>query len=260
MKRPWWHTLVIWGLRAGFAAALMGIAWFESVSTILVSAVLLSGFFCAIACPWGTISDAISTLGRALLGKRRRWFAIPQRWHRVLGLARWLILAEVIAVVAADPALRWFAGPERAAEASPYLAWFVVAQWVALLGAALFVDRFFCRYLCFIRPPLALLSRASPLRLERQSTALCAHCARCERACPMAVRVRDKAVLQGSDCMTCLACVAVCPAKPPALSLRLFGRDVSRLGEVGFALAASGVFVALSLVAAALHVDAHIPL
>lgn len=76
----------------------------------------------------------------------------------------------------------------------------------------------------------------------------------------MAVRVRDKTVLQGGDCVTCLACVASCPAKPPALSLGLFGRDVGRLGEVGFALTASGIFLALSLIATALQVDARIPL
>lgn len=105
-RRPWRRTLVIWGLRAGFIVALMGIAWFESVTAIIFSVVLLSGFFCAIACPWGTLSDAISLVGRAVLGRRRRRFAIPQRWHRLLGPARWVILAEVIAVVAADPALR----------------------------------------------------------------------------------------------------------------------------------------------------------
>jgi polyferredoxin len=258
-RRSRWESAIVWSVRAGLAAALMGIARFESMTAIIVSAVLLGGFFCAIACPWGTLSDAVSALGRVVLGRRRRRFLVPPRWHRIWGFVRWAILAEVVAVVAADPALRWFAGPEKASEASPYLAWFLVAQWAALLGAALLVDRFFCLYLCFFRPLLALVSRASVLRLERRTIARCDSCARCERVCPMAVAVSEGATLQGGDCVTCLACVEACPADPPAIAPRLFGRDIGRVRAVEFALGGSVVFLALSLVAASLGVDARIP-
>ena len=83
---------------------------------------------------------------------------------------------------------------------------------VALLViASVFVQNFWCRYLCPYGALMGLAALASPLRIRRE-TSQCIDCGKCAKACPSALPVDKLVTIQSAECTGCLECVASCPA------------------------------------------------
>ena len=57
-----------------------------------------------------------------------------------------------------------------------------------LVLASVFVQNFWCRYLCPYGALMGLAALASPLRIRREAS-LCIDCAKCAKACPSALPV-----------------------------------------------------------------------
>jgi polyferredoxin len=90
---------------------------------------------------------------------------------------------------------------------------------VVLVAASLFVQNFWCRYLCPYGALLGIAALFSPARIRRNPET-CIDCAKCAHACPSVLPVDKLVTIQSAECTGCLECVAVCPAKD-ALSLSL---------------------------------------
>jgi polyferredoxin len=88
------------------------------------------------------------------------------------------------------------------------------AAWVVLglVLASLFVQNFWCRYLCPYGGFLGLVSLRSPMQITRNAST-CIDCAKCAKACPSALPVDKLVQVRSVECTGCLECVAVCPAK-----------------------------------------------
>jgi polyferredoxin len=80
-----------------------------------------------------------------------------------------------------------------------------------LIIASVFVQNFWCRYLCPYGALMGLAALASPLRIRRDPS-LCIDCAKCAKACPAALPVDRLMTIRSAECTGCLECVAVCPA------------------------------------------------
>jgi len=81
-----------------------------------------------------------------------------------------------------------------------------------LVLASVFVQNFWCRYLCPYGALMGLAALASPLRIRREA-GLCIDCAKCAKACPSSLPVDRLVRISSAECMACLECVAVCPAE-----------------------------------------------
>ncbi len=82
--------------------------------------------------------------------------------------------------------------------------------WLALiLLSSVFVYRPFCKYLCPLGAFYSLFQKISLLRLSLDGEK-CVSCGKCERTCPMDVRVT--ADPNSAECIRCGACVRSCPA------------------------------------------------
>jgi polyferredoxin len=81
-----------------------------------------------------------------------------------------------------------------------------------LVVASIFIQNFWCRYLCPYGALLGLTSLLSPLRIRRAPDA-CIDCAKCAKACPSSLPVDRLITVKSAECTGCLECVAVCPAK-----------------------------------------------
>jgi polyferredoxin len=73
-----------------------------------------------------------------------------------------------------------------------------------------FVQNFWCRYLCSYGALLGLFSLASPLRIRR-STTLCIDCGKCSRECPSLLPVDRLVTIRSAECTGCMQCVAAWP-------------------------------------------------
>ena len=88
-----------------------------------------------------------------------------------------------------------------------------------LVVASLFIQNFWCRYLCPYGALLGITALFSPMRIRRNAES-CIDCAKCAKACPSALPVDKLITIKSAECTGCLECVAVCPAQE-TLSLSL---------------------------------------
>ena len=181
--------------------------------------------FCSWLCPVGTLSEYLWRAGRRIFGRNFRlpgWLDIPLRGLKyvLLGFFVWAVAgmsAEAIGsfmhtpygLIAAVKMLNFFR--------------FLGVTGLTVIGllvvASLFVENFWCRYLCPYGALLGLVSLPGPLRIRRNPES-CIDCAKCARACPSSLPVDRLASVRSAECTGCMACVAVCPAEG-ALGLSL---------------------------------------
>lgn len=118
-----------------------------------------------------------------------------------------------------------------------------------LIVAAVFVQNFWCRYLCPYGALLSLASLLSPLGIRRNAEA-CIDCSKCAKACPSALPVDKLLAIRSAECTSCLECVAVCPAQEALyMSAPIFPGSSGRGREVPpWAMAAAVAALFLGIV------------
>jgi polyferredoxin len=193
--------------------------------TFLAIAFLFRKAFCSWLCPVGTISEYLWLAGRKLL---RRNFLLP-RWldlglrglkYLLLGFFVWAVTS-----MAADQLAAFMNSPYGVIADVKMLNFFrhIGETGAIVLGvlviASLFIQNFWCRYLCPYGALLGIASFFSPARIRRNPET-CIDCAKCAKACPSALPVDTLVTIKSAECTGCLECVAVCPAKD-ALNLSL---------------------------------------
>jgi polyferredoxin len=179
---------------------------------------LLRKAFCSWLCPVGTLSEWLWRLGKETFGKNRklpRWLDIPLRSLKYILLG--LFLYAVFSMPA--PAIRAFMeGPYGVIADVKMLNFFrhlsVMAAVILglLIVLSVFIQNFWCRYLCPYGALMGLAALASPARIRRDPV-LCIDCAKCAKACPALLPVDQLVSIRSAECTGCLECVAVCPAE-----------------------------------------------
>jgi len=181
--------------------------------------------FCSWLCPVGTISEYLWRTGRKIF---RCSFRIP-RWldvllrglkYLLLGFFVWAVVGMSVGEIA-DFMHSPF-GIIADVKMLDFFRFLSVTGLVVigvLVAASLFIQNFWCRYLCPYGALLGLTSLLSPLHIRREPEA-CIDCAKCAKACPSLLPVDKLVTIRSAECTGCLACVSVCPAET-ALALCL---------------------------------------
>jgi len=193
-------------------AAMFLLITFLSVSFLFRKA------FCGWLCPIGTLSEYLWRAGRKLL---RRNFAFPRRLDLCLRSLKYLLLGFFVWAIASmsAPAIAAFMETPYGLIADVKMLDFfrhlgtTAALVLAVLAvASLFVQNFWCRYLCPYGALLGLAAVFSPTRVRRDSRA-CIDCGKCAAACPASLPVDKLLSVRSAECTGCLECVAACPAR-----------------------------------------------
>jgi polyferredoxin len=172
--------------------------------------------FCSWLCPVGTLSEYLWRLGRDTFKKNWR---IPASLDIALRAVRYVILGLFVYAIAgmSVAAIRAFLeGPYgliadvKLLNFFRYLTTGGALTLLVLIVASLFVQNFWCRYLCPYGALLGLFSMASPLRIRRNAV-LCIDCGKCARECPSRLPVDQLISIKSAECTGCLECVASCP-------------------------------------------------
>lgn len=187
-------------------------------SAFLLMSFLLRKSFCSWLCPVGTFSEYLWKLGRYTFNRN---FTLPRWLDVLLRGTKYLLLgffAYAVATMSAPAIADFLSAPYglivdvRMLNFFRFLGGTAAFVLLGLIVASIFVQNFWCRYLCPYGALLGLVSMLSPLRIRRNE-ASCIDCAKCAKACPSTLPVDKLVQIRSAECTGCLECVAVCPAE-----------------------------------------------
>jgi len=237
-------------------------AGFFLFAAFLLMSFLFRKSFCGWLCPIGTLSEYLWKLGRSTFRRNfplPRWLDLPLRGLKYLLLA---FFAFAVFTMSAAAIAEFLTTPYglivdvRMLNFFRYLGGTAAFVILGLIVASIFVQNFWCRYLCPYGALLGLAALASPLRIERREPA-CIDCAKCAKACPAALPVDKLVQIRSAECTGCLECIAICPAKD-ALVLAAPGKRA----VPAWSMAAGIALIFFGLVGYAKlsgHWDTHLP-
>lgn len=81
---------------------------------------------------------------------------------------------------------------------------------LAIAAGSLFVERFFCRYLCPLGALFEVCSRKRLYKVRRRSDT-CTSCGLCTRTCSMGIHIPKKDAVASGECIQCMKCLSICP-------------------------------------------------
>lgn len=204
--------------------------------TVAVGTLLVGRTFCGWLCPLGTIGEFTALIGRKLgIGGRE----LPAGLDRALRALKYVLLVVILyytwtlgtlAWRAYDPWAAWMhlsAGWEEIVSTP----WAFVVLFGAVIGASLFIERFWCRYLCPLGAALGILQKLS-LTKVRRNRETCISCTKCDRSCPMGLHPMALEAVRDADCIACGRCTESCPVDG-TLSFSFVGRKALSALAVG---------------------------
>jgi NosR/NirI family nitrous oxide reductase transcriptional regulator len=182
---------------------LVFILWFSVVASILFWG---RGAFCGWLCPFGALQELLYKVGQLLhLPKVKVPFGVHQRlWP----------IKYMIFLVLFGLSMYSLSAAERGAEVEPFKTaiilhffrdWWFVLFAAALLTAGLFIERFFCRYLCPLGAALAIPGRMRMFDWLRRYKECGSPCQRCGNECPVQA-IHPEGHINPNECIQCMHC------------------------------------------------------
>ncbi|ANH07771.1 NosR/NirI family protein [Shinella sp. HZN7] len=208
--------LSVVNLMALFGSLVSGFSWqaflLDPLTFILwfaVAAALLfwgRGAYCGWLCPFGALQELTNQIARKL---RIPQWTLPWGLHERLWPIKYMIFLGLFGV-----SLMSVEQAEHLAEIEPFKtaiilkfirAWPFVAYAVALLVAGLFVERFYCRYLCPLGAALAIPARMRMFDWLKRYHECGNPCQTCANQCPVQA-IHRTGEINPNECINCLHC------------------------------------------------------
>jgi NosR/NirI family nitrous oxide reductase transcriptional regulator len=196
-------------LRSGFEWSRFLVDPLIFVLWCSVAAALLfwgRGPFCGWLCPFGALQELSNRAARALKVPQLK---IPWAVHERLWPIKYIVFLGLFGV-----SLGSLAYAELLAEIEPFKTaivlrfmreWWFVAFAIALIAAGLFVERFFCRYLCPLGAALAIPGRMRMFDWLKRYRECGNPCMRCFKECPVEA-IHPEGHINPNECISCLHC------------------------------------------------------
>jgi transcriptional regulator of nitric oxide reductase len=166
------------------------------------------GVFCGWLCPFGTLQELTNQLARRLGIKQ---IEIPFGLHERLWMIKYVAFVGILAV-----SLRSILAAFQLAEIEPFKTaitmkfmreWPFVVYAGLLLLAGLFVERFYCRYLCPLGAALAIPARMRMFEWLKRYRECGSECHVCARRCTVQA-IHPLGQINPNECIYCLKCQA----------------------------------------------------
>ena len=184
-------------------APLIFILWAATAASLLF---WNRGAFCGWLCPFGALQELVNRAARLLHVPQLK---IPFGIHQRLTAIKYIVFLGLFGL-----SFGALAAAERAAEVEPFKTaivlrfmreWQFVSYALLLLVASLFVERFFCRYLCPLGAALAIPARLRMFDWLRRYRECGNPCQRCSNECPVQA-IHPEGHINPNECIQCLHC------------------------------------------------------
>lgn len=164
------------------------------------------GAFCGWLCPFGSLQELMNRVARKLGVKQVR---VPFGVHERLVAIKYVIFLALFAFSLYDLGFA-----ERMSEVEPFKTtiilkfmryWPYVLFAVAILSASLFIERFYCRYMCPLGAALAIPARLRLFDWLKRYKECGNPCQRCAVECPVDA-IHPEGHINPNECIQCLNC------------------------------------------------------
>lgn len=211
--------LSVVNILAMFSALVTGFDWnyflMEPLTFILwgsVAAALLfwgRGPYCGWLCPFGALQELINRVAKIFSIKQ---ITVPWAIHERIWTFKYLIFLLLFGFSLYS--LEW---GERLAEVEPFKTTIIlkfVREWpyvifaLAVLIPGIFIERFYCRYLCPMGAALAIPGRMRMFAWLKRYKECGSPCQRCANEC-MVQAIHPEGQINVNECLYCLHCQVV---------------------------------------------------
>lgn len=202
----WFHSLLFqWQWELFLTDPFIFIFWVFIIITVFLWG---RGLFCGWLCPFGSLSELLFKVSRAL-GLKRFQRMLPKRIHDKLKWVKYGVFFGLLAVSMFSMGLA-----EKLAEVEPFKTTFLVGifnrAWpyslftASLLGLSIFTERPFCKYLCPLGAALAMPSTFRWFGLKRKQE--CNTCKACAKGCG-SLAIDKNGRIDQRECLLCMDCM-----------------------------------------------------
>lgn len=185
------------------AAPLIFVLWAAVAAGLLFWG---RGPFCGWLCPFGALQELLSTLAKRLKVPQVK---MPWGLHERLWPVKYVIFLGLFGM-----SFYSMAYAEMLAEVEPFKTAIIlkfVREWpfvlfaVSLLVAGLFIERFYCRYLCPLGAALAIPGRIRMFEWLKRWPECGTPCQRCAKECPVQ-SIHPEGQINVNECIYCMHC------------------------------------------------------
>lgn len=174
-------------------------------------------FFCGFLCSFGMIQELLFFFPGRFLSQKVR---IPERLDFMMKFFKYAVFVFITAgiwILALPVDSSWdpwgvfgmlVSGNLSVASSAIPTAGFALL--LAIAAGSLFIERFFCRYLCPLGALFAVVSGKRLYKIKRRGDT-CTNCGLCTRTCSMGIHIPEKDTVASGECILCMQCLAVCP-------------------------------------------------
>jgi NosR/NirI family nitrous oxide reductase transcriptional regulator len=164
------------------------------------------GPFCGWLCPFGALQELSNKVARRLKVPQ---FTVPWAVHERLWPIKYVVFLGLFGVSIYSLTLG-----EQLSEIEPFKTaivlrfirdWPFVVFALALIAAGLFVERFFCRYLCPLGAAIAIPGRLRMFDWLKRYRECGNPCQRCAHECPVQA-IRPEGQINVNECIYCMHC------------------------------------------------------
>lgn len=208
--------LSVVNILAMFNALVSGFDWtyflMEPLIFILWASVAASllfwgrGAYCGWLCPFGAMQELLNKIAKALKIKQ---VSVPWAIHERVWTFKYLIFLGLFGLSLYS--LEW---AERLAEVEPFKTAIIlkfVREWpyvlfaLAVLLPGIFIERFYCRYLCPLGAALAIPGKMRMFSWLKRYKECGTPCQRCSNEC-MVQAIHPEGDIDVNECLYCLHC------------------------------------------------------
>lgn len=193
--------------------------------------IFLGRIFCGWICSFGAIQEGAHWVGYKIFRKK---LVINEKIDKYLRLIKYPLLFIILyftyktATLIIRPFDPWatyghiFSGIEEVL--TDFTGGFIVL--VSTIIGSLFIERFFCKYVCPLGAFLGIIRILNINKITRDKSS-CISCKMCNKICSMNIDIMNKEKVKSAECINCFDCIEVCPTKKDTLKLKTFNIKIN---------------------------------